>query len=54
MPQSVSLPTELPGTLHRPIVTAPSLLAFLIAASVSAVSPDYEIAITTVLLSTNV
>ena len=46
-PHSVSLETELPAMLHIPIVSAPWLFAFLIAANVSAVSPDREIAITT-------
>ena len=47
----VSLETELPATLHIPIVSAPWLFAFLIAANVSAVSPDWEIAMTIVLSS---
>ena len=38
-----------PTTLQMPITVAPFLLASLIAARVSAVSPDCEIAITTVL-----
>ena len=54
IPQFVSLDTELPGTLQRPTVIAPCSLAYFIAARVSAVSPDCEIAITTLLLSTKV
>ena len=53
-PQFVSLDTELPGTLQIPTVIAPCSLAFFIAARVSAVSPDCEIAITTLLLSIKV
>ena len=51
IPASVSLDIVLPTTLQIPSVIAPSSFAFLIAANVSAVSPDWLIAIIIVLLS---
>jgi hypothetical protein len=45
-PVCVSLAIEEPTTLHTPYTKAPLDFANFIAASVSAVSPDCEIAIT--------